>query len=94
MRFLRSDSEIAVDISTNHPSYRDVRRNGTTKTSLDKSKAKLIALIERYFGDTDSTLAEWLLSDAREEIRIRVQPPEMHSWDYTDRMRGIGDLTP
>ena len=55
----------------------------------DEGKATLHALIERYFGDTDSALAEWLLSDDRDEIRIRITPNAMYSWDYTDRMEGL-----
>jgi len=89
VRFLRNDSEVTFDVSTNHPPYRGVRGNGTATMSADETKATLRALIERYLGDTDSSLAEWLLNDAREEIRIRIRPNEMYSWDYTDRMRGL-----
>ncbi len=94
VRFLRSDSEVAFDISTNHPPYRGVRGNGTATMSSDEAKSTLRALIERYLGDTESALAEWLLSDAREEIRIRIRPSEMYSWDYTDRMRGVENPHP
>ncbi|MBV0925281.1 pyridoxamine 5'-phosphate oxidase family protein [Halomicroarcula limicola] len=94
VRYLESDPEVAFDISTNQPPYRGVRGNGTATLSTDRAKATLEALIERYLGDTESALAEWLLHDAREEMRIRVQPNEMYSWDYTDRMRDLGDSTP
>lgn len=93
VRFLQNDSEVAFDISTNHLPYRGVRGNGTATMTPDMNKATLRALIERYLGDTDSLLAKWLLSDDREEIRIRVDPNEMYSWDYTDRMRGAGNPT-
>ena len=89
VRFLGSDSEVAFDVSTNRPPYRGVRGNGTAATSPDRGKSTLRALVERYLGGTESELAEWLLSDAREEVRIRIQPHEMYSWDYTDRMRGL-----
>jgi hypothetical protein len=89
VRFLRNDSEVAFEISTNEPPYRGVRGNGTASMSPDREKATLRTLVERYLGGTDSALAEWLLSDEREEIRIRIQPHEMYSWDYTERMRGL-----
>ena len=89
VRFLRNDSEVAFDVSTNAPPYRGVRGNGTAALSRDEGKATLRALIERYLGGTDSSLARWLLSDAREEVRIRIQPHELYSWDYTDRMQGV-----
>jgi nitroimidazol reductase NimA-like FMN-containing flavoprotein (pyridoxamine 5'-phosphate oxidase superfamily) len=89
VRFLRNDSEVGFEISTNHPPYRGVRGNGTATTSRDEHKATLRALVERYLGDADSALAEWLLSDERDEVRIRIQPHEMYSWDYSDRMAGL-----
>ncbi|MFB6169828.1 MAG: pyridoxamine 5'-phosphate oxidase family protein [Haloarculaceae archaeon] len=89
VRFLDNDSEVAFDVSTNHPPYRGVRGNGTAAMSPDREKATLRALVERYLGGTDSSLAEWLLSDAREEVRIRIEPDELYTWDYTDRMRGL-----
>ncbi|MEA5386726.1 hypothetical protein VB779_06340 [Haloarculaceae archaeon H-GB11] len=46
----------------------------------------LESLIVRYLGDTDSSLATWLLEDEREEVRIRIQPEVVYSWDYSDRM--------
>ena len=45
-------------------------------------------LIEHHLGGTRSPLAEWLLDDDREEVCIRVEPAVVHSWDYTERMRG------
>jgi nitroimidazol reductase NimA-like FMN-containing flavoprotein (pyridoxamine 5'-phosphate oxidase superfamily) len=89
VRFIRGDSEVAFEISTNQPPYRGVRGNGTASMSPDREKATLRALVERYLGGTDSSLAEWLLSDERDEIRIRIQPDAMYSWDYTDRMQGL-----
>jgi len=89
VEFLRNDSEIGFDISTNQPPYRGVRGNGTTSLATDRDKTVLRALLERYFGDTDSELAEWLLDDEREEIRIRIRPREIYSWDYSERMKDI-----
>ncbi|USZ77192.1 hypothetical protein NGM07_07640 [Halorussus vallis] len=76
-------------MSVNHPPYHGVRGNGTTALSRDADKAVLRGLIERYLGDTDSDLAAWLLSEERDEVRIRISPRRMHSWDYTERMRSV-----
>ncbi|ESP87428.1 pyridoxamine 5'-phosphate oxidase family protein [Candidatus Halobonum tyrrellensis] len=86
VRFLRGDPEVAFDVSTNRPPYRGVRGNGTASLSPDRGKATLRDLIERYLDGTDSPLAERLLDDDREEVRIRVEPAVIHSWDYTERM--------
>lgn len=84
--FLRSNSQVAFDVSTNRPPYRGVRGNGTASLAPDRDKTVLRTLIERYLGGTDSSLAEELLSSEREELQIRIDPEEIYSWDYTDRM--------
>lgn len=89
VHFLWNDSEIAFEISTNEPPYRGVRRNGTTSMSPDRDKAVLRDLMERYLGGTESSLARWLLADEREEIRIRISPRVVYSWDYTERMQEL-----
>ena len=89
VRFLRKDPAVAFDVSTNQVPYRGVRGNGTATVSPDDGKATLRALVERYLGGTDSSLADWLLRDDREEVRIRVDPQAVYSWDYTDRMRDV-----
>lgn len=89
VRYLRNDSEVAFDVSTNDPPYRGIRGNGTTALSSDDDKAVLRSLIERYLGGTDSRLAEWLLNDAREEVRIHIRPQTIYSWDYADRMDAL-----
>jgi nitroimidazol reductase NimA-like FMN-containing flavoprotein (pyridoxamine 5'-phosphate oxidase superfamily) len=85
--FLRTDDEVAFDISTNHPPYRGVRGTGTTSLSPDENKNVLESLITRYLGGTESSLAEWLLDDSRNETRISIQPTELYTWDYSDRMQ-------
>ncbi|MFB6095810.1 MAG: pyridoxamine 5'-phosphate oxidase family protein [Haloferacaceae archaeon] len=93
VRFLRNDSEVAFEVSTNSPPYRGVRGNGTAAMSRDGGKETLRALMERYLGGTDSSLGRWLLDDAREEIHIRIHPDELYTWDYSDRMEGLESPT-
>lgn len=76
VEFLRNDSKVAFDISTNHRPYRGVRGNCTSAMSPDKDKGTLQVLIEKYRGEIDSPLAEWLLNDDSVVIRIRIQPKE------------------
>jgi len=86
--FLRADPDVAFEVSTNHPPYRGVRGRGTATVESEGATDTLRTLLERYLGGTDSDLARWLLSPEREEVRIRVAPDRLHSWDYTDRMGG------
>ena len=91
VRYLRNDAEVAFDVSTNEVPYRGVRGNGTTSLAPDDGKAVLRALVERYLGGMDSGLARWLLDDDREEVRIRIRPRTIYSWDYSDRMGEVAD---
>ncbi|QLK27842.1 pyridoxamine 5'-phosphate oxidase family protein [Natrinema zhouii] len=86
VRFLRNDPTVAFDISTNDIPYRGIRGNGTVELSSDSEKEVLRDLIERYLGGTDSSLARRLLDDDRDEVRIRLEPRTVYSWDYSERM--------
>ena len=88
VKFLRSDSSVAFDVSTNDPPYCGVRGHGNATMKDDPDKAFLRDLLERYLDGTDSPLARRLLSAERDEVRVRISPERLHTWDYTERMRG------
>jgi nitroimidazol reductase NimA-like FMN-containing flavoprotein (pyridoxamine 5'-phosphate oxidase superfamily) len=87
--FLRANDDVAFEVSTNDPPYRGVRGRGTATIEPDEEKTLLRTLLERYLGGTENELATFLLDADREEVRIRVTPARLHSWDYTDRMRDV-----
>ncbi|ARS90337.1 pyridoxamine 5'-phosphate oxidase family protein [Natrarchaeobaculum aegyptiacum] len=91
LTYLRTDPEVAFDVSTNEIPYRGVRGHGSASMSPDDGKMVLRALLERYLGGTDSPLAERLLADDRDEICIRIEPRTVFSWDYSDRMQPKAD---
>ncbi|WP_101294298.1 pyridoxamine 5'-phosphate oxidase family protein [Halegenticoccus soli] len=86
VRFLESNPEVAFEASTNEPPYRGVRGRGVAAVEPDENKALLRDLLERYLGGIDSRLAASLLSPEREEVRIRIEPTKLYSWDFADRM--------
>jgi hypothetical protein len=86
---LRNDPVVGVDVSTNDVPYSGIRGTGTAVLSRDEGEEVLRDLVQRYLGGTDSSLAERLLSGDREEVLIRIDPDEIYSWDYADRMRDI-----
>ena len=86
--YLTGDDRVAFEISTNDPPYKGVRGNGTASIEADPDKTLLKELLERYLGGTDSPLAERLLSPERDEVRIRVDPAKMYTWDFSERMQG------
>jgi len=86
--YLTGDDRVAFEISTNDPPYKGVRGNGTASIEADPDKTLLKELLERYLGGTDSPLAERLLSPERDEVRIRIDPAKMYTWDFSERMQG------
>ncbi|MDQ2056063.1 pyridoxamine 5'-phosphate oxidase family protein [Halobellus sp. H-GB7] len=93
VEYLRSDDAVAFEISTNHPPYRGVRGRGTATVEPDEEKALLTHLLDRYLGGTDNDLAGRLLAPEREEVRIRITPERLHSWDFSERMRDVSTAT-
>ncbi|WP_255171102.1 pyridoxamine 5'-phosphate oxidase family protein [Natrononativus amylolyticus] len=89
--FLETDPAVGFDVSTNAVPYRGVRGNGTATLAPDTNKDTLRALLERYLGGTETPLAERLLDEDREEVRIRLEPATVYSWDYTARMRSADE---
>jgi len=89
VHILENDPNVGFDISTNEVPYRGIRGTGTAVLSNDGGQEVLRDLVHRYLGGTDSSLAQRLLSDDRQEVLIRIDPDVIYSWDYTDRMKSL-----
>lgn len=89
VEFLRADPELAFEVSVNDPPYMGVRGQGTATVEPDEDKATLEALIDRYLGGTDNSLATHLLAEDREEVVIRIDPTRVSTWDFSDRMDDV-----
>lgn len=89
--YLAANDRVAFEISTNEPPYSGVRGNGTATVAADPEKALLRELLERYLDGADSDLAARLLSPDREEVRIRIDPARLYTWDFSDRMTEPSD---
>ncbi|AWB26972.1 pyridoxamine 5'-phosphate oxidase family protein [Halococcoides cellulosivorans] len=84
--FLDRDDRVGIDVSTNTIPYRGVRGTGTVTIDPDEELEVLGALVDRYLGDRDHPLAQTLLDEDREEVCLRIDPDELFSWDYSERM--------
>jgi hypothetical protein len=92
--FLRNERSVAFEISTNRPPYMGVRGSGVTTVSPDEDKAVIGSLVQRYLGGTEHGMAEQLLDERREEMRITVEPDRLYTWDFTPRMGETSGDTP
>ena len=88
--FLAHDDHVSFEVSTNDPPYKGVRGRGRATVSPDGEKELLRVLLGRYLGGTDNPTGDRLLRPEREEVRIRIEPERLHTWDYSKRM-GSGE---
>ncbi len=89
IEWLRADARCGFEISTESPPYRGIR--GTAEASLhtDRGEEILRALLQRYLGDSNRSLAERLLADADREVAIALRPRALFSWDFGHRMEPV-----
>ena len=89
VKYLRSNSSVAFEVSDNESPYKGVRGAGTATITPDEEKELLETLLVRYLGGTDSNLARKLLDADREEVHIRIEPSKLYTWDFTERMADV-----
>lgn len=86
VKYLDTNPEVAFEVSDDKPPYRGVRGAGTATIKRDGGKELLEELFVRYLGGTDNRLADRLLVDDREEVRIEIKPTKLYTWDFTEQM--------
>jgi len=86
VRLLQSAPRVGFEVSPNDPPYHGVRGQGTASLGEEGAGEVLRSVIGRYLGNSNSSLADWLLSREDEEVLIRVTPQRFFTWDYRDRM--------
>ena len=89
--FLAHDDHVSFEVSTNESPYKGVRGRGRAAVSVDEDKTLLRSLLERYLGGVDNEVGDRLLRPGREEVRVRVEPERLHTWDYSERMPAADD---
>lgn len=86
VRALEASPRCAFEVAGEQPPYRGVRGRAHVRIEPDDDLATLAALVLRYQGSTDGSLARRLLGRTTPEVRLRLDPTELTSWDYTRRM--------
>ena len=94
VRYLEANREVAFEVSANEPPYRGVRGAGTASVEADEDKTLLEELLIRYLGGTESQLATQLLDADRKEVRIRIEPSKLYTWDFSERMADVSPENP
>ncbi|MAT94887.1 MAG: pyridoxamine 5'-phosphate oxidase [Halioglobus sp.] len=78
--------KVGFEVAPNEPPYRGVRGRGLAAVAPEGGGEMLERLLRHYLGSTESSLAQWLLSRAEDELLITLRPQHLFSWDYTERM--------
>ncbi|TXS95963.1 pyridoxamine 5'-phosphate oxidase family protein [Parahaliea maris] len=89
VRLLRANNRVGFEVAPNEPPYHGVRGQGSARLTPLGERDTLNRLLVRYLGGTDSSLAQWLLSRKAEEVLISIDPTQIFSWDYRQRMADI-----
>jgi len=91
--YLSKNAECAFEVAADQPPYCGIR--GQALASIDQHRGGEILglLLDRYLGGRESALAETLLKNSADEVAIRLDPVKIFSWDFSERMKGIGPGT-
>ncbi len=83
---LQENPRCGFEVAADTIPYRGVRGQGTATLSRAGATGQLEALINRYLGNAENKLAQWLLSRAEAEFVVRIDPVWLTSWDFSKRM--------
>jgi nitroimidazol reductase NimA-like FMN-containing flavoprotein (pyridoxamine 5'-phosphate oxidase superfamily) len=89
IRLLQQDPRVGFEVSPNDPPYHGVRGQGTASLAPLGDHKVLETLLDRYLGQQESRVGNWLLARKDEEILITVRPERLFSWDYRQRMADV-----
>ncbi len=84
--YLREDPRCAFEVAPNEPPYCGVRGQARAHLMREGAGELLERLIGRYLGDSNPTLAGWLMSRVEDEWILRLDPTWVSAWDYRGRM--------
>lgn len=86
---LQETNKCSFEVSGNEVPYCGVRGRGNVTLSSSNAEEVLSDLINRYLGNSNSSLSEWLLSRSSEEYAIRIEPTRVSAWDFSHRMSPV-----
>lgn len=92
VEYLLNNPRCGFEIAEDRPPYCGIR--GRAKARIDKSLGPEILekLLVRYLGDTHNSLAKKLLAKRETEVAIVLEPSQVFSWDFSDRMSNLDYL--
>ena len=92
VEYLLNDSRCGFEIAGDSPPYCGIR--GQAKARIDHliGAEVLKKLLVRYLGFIENSLARKLLAKRDSEVAIILEPSQIFTWDFSDRMRNLNNI--
>lgn len=86
-KLLSRNPKCAFEVAPNEAPYRGVRGQGVASLLGNEASNVLPVLLDRFLGDKNQKLKNWLLSRLDHEFAIRIETNWVTSWDFSKRMQ-------
>lgn len=87
--YLEKNPLCGFEIAADKPPYKGIRGQGTARILKERGNEILNLLIEKYLGQKESELSNFLKKNSPSEVAIEITPIKITNYDYTKRMEGI-----
>lgn len=87
LKQLQLNDQVSFEVSTNDYPYQGVRGKAKAELTANDADKVLASLINKYLGEGNSDLADWLMGRAKDEYVIKLHPQSINAWDFSNRMQ-------
>lgn len=84
--YLTAEPRCAFEVAADQPPYCGVRGQALATIDADRGVEILERLLIRYLGGTGNPLGQGLLNRPTPEVAIRLEPQNIFTWNFSDRM--------
>lgn len=89
VQYLQHEPRCAFEIAADQPPYCGLRGQAIARIDDQIGGQVLEQLLHRYLGGTESDLAKNLLEKQDSEVAIILEPVQIFTWDFSNRMKDI-----
>ena len=87
--YLQKNPVCGFEVAGDKPPYKGIRGEGTAKIFNQEGKEILEILIQKYLGEKESILSNFLKNNSNTEVAIEISPQKIFNYDYSKRMKDI-----
>ena len=89
VKYLENEPRCGYEIAADLPPYCGIRGQARARVDREKGPEILEALLVRYLGGFENSLAEQLLQGADREVALVLEPVNCFKWDFSKRMASV-----